>query len=49
MARSNEIRGKREMHTVGPGIWRENRYTWKMKHKNFMTWKMARNTEEREK
>ena len=30
-------RGKREMHTVGPGIWRENRKTWKRRHKHGMT------------
>ena len=33
------------MHTVGPGIWRENRKTWKMRQKHCLTWNMARNTE----
>ena len=31
MARNNEIFGKWEMHTVGPGLWRENWKTWKMR------------------
>ena len=37
------------MHTVGSGVQRENRKTWKMKHKHCMTWNMSRNTEKHEK
>ena len=37
------------MHNEEPGIWRENRKTWKMRHKHCMNWNMARNTEKREK
>ena len=33
------------MHTVGPGIWRENRKMWKMRQKHCLTWNLARNTE----
>ena len=29
----NEKREKLEMHTVGPGIWRDHRKTWKNKHR----------------
>ena len=30
------------MHTVGPGLWQENWKTWKMRHKHYLTWNMAR-------
>ena len=32
-----EKRQKREMHTVGPGIWRENRKSRKMRNTHFRT------------
>ena len=32
-----EKREKREIHTVGPGIWRENLKSRKMRHTNFRT------------
>ena len=47
MARNSEKREKLEMHTVGPRLWRENRKTWKMRHKHCMTWNMAISTEKR--
>ena len=49
MARNTEKRGKWEMLTVGPGLWRVNFKTWKTRHKQSMTWNMARNTEKRKK
>ena len=49
MARNHEKREKREIQTVGPGKWQENRKTWKMRHKHCMTWNMARNPEKRRK
>ena len=33
------------MHTVGPGIWRENWKSQKMRNTHFRTWNMARKTE----
>jgi hypothetical protein len=36
---------KWEMHTVGPGIWRENWKSRKMRNTHFRTWNMARKTE----
>ena len=33
------------MHTVGPGIWRENWKSRKMRNTHFRTWNMARKTE----
>ena len=33
------------MHTVGPGIWRENLKSRKMRNTHFRTGKMARKTE----
>ena len=30
------------MHTVGPGIWRENGKTWKMRNAHCRLWNMAR-------
>ena len=35
------------MHTVVPGIWKENWKTLKMRHKHCMTWNVRRNTEKR--
>ena len=37
------------MQTVGPGLWRENRKTWKTRHKHCMTLNLVRNTEKLEK
>jgi hypothetical protein len=36
---------KLEMHTVGPGIYREIWKSRKMRNTNFRTWNMARKTE----
>ena len=36
---------KWEMHTVGPGIWRENWKSRKMRNTQLRTWNMARKTE----
>ena len=36
---------KWEMHTVGPGIWREKWKLRKMRNTHFRTWNMARKTE----
>ena len=33
---------------VGPGLWRENRKTWKMRNKKCMTWNMARKVKNEE-
>jgi hypothetical protein len=46
--KNTEKRGKRQMHTVEPGIWQEDGKTWKTGQKHCMTWNMARNTEKRE-
>ena len=40
-----EKREKWEMHTVGPGIWRENWKSRKMKHTHVNRWNMATKTE----
>jgi hypothetical protein len=40
-----EKREKWEMHTVGPGIWRENWKSRKMRNMHFRSWNMARKTE----
>ena len=40
-----EKREKWEMHTVGPGIWRENWKSRKRRNTHFRTWNMARKTE----
>ena len=40
-----EKREKWEMHTVGPGIWRENWKSRKMSNTHFRAWNMARKTE----
>ena len=40
-----KIREKWEMHTEGPGIWRENWKSRKMRNTHFRTWNMARKTE----
>ena len=45
IVRNNEKREKWEMHTVGPGIWRENWKTWKKRHKDCLTLNMATNNE----
>ena len=37
-----EKREKWEMHTVRPGIWRENWKSWKMKNFQLTTWKMTK-------
>jgi hypothetical protein len=36
---------KWEMHTVGPGIWREHWKSWKMWNTHFRTWNMAKKIE----
>ena len=33
------------MHTVEPGIWRENRKSWKMRNTHGRTWNFARNSQ----
>jgi hypothetical protein len=46
--KNDEITKKREkwqMHTEGPGIWRENWKLRKVGNTHFRTWNMARNTE----
>jgi hypothetical protein len=46
--KNREITEKREkwlMHTVGPGIWRENWKSRKMRNTHFRIWNMARKTE----
>ena len=40
-----EKREKWEMHTVGPGIWRENWKSQNMRNTHFRTWNKARKTE----
>ena len=40
-----EKREKWEMHTVGPGIWRENWKSRKMINTHFRTWNIARKTD----
>ena len=40
-----ETREKWEKPTVGPGIWRENRKSRKMRNTYFSTWNMERKTE----
>ena len=50
--KNDEITKKREkweMHTEGPGIWRENGKILQMKNTHCRTWNMARNTQKREK
>ena len=50
--KNDEITKKREkweMHTVGPGIGRENWKSRKMRKTHFRTWNMARTTEKGEK
>ena len=36
---------KWEMHTAGPGIWRENWKSRKMRNMHFRSWNMAKKTE----
>ena len=46
--KNDEITKKREkweMHTEGPGIWRENWKSRKMRNTHFRAWNMARKTE----
>jgi hypothetical protein len=45
MARKTENREKREMYTVGPGIWRENRKMRKTLNSHDRTGNTGRNTE----
>ena len=45
MTKITEKCEKWEMHTVGPGIWRENWKSRKMKNTHFRTWNMARKPE----
>jgi hypothetical protein len=45
MSRNSEKSQKWEIHTLGPGLWREKWKTWKMTQKQYMTWNMSRNTE----
>ena len=40
-----EKREKWEMHTVGPGIWRENWKSQKMRNTHFKKWNMERKTD----
>jgi hypothetical protein len=40
---------KGEIERVGPGLWRENRKTWKMRHKHCRTWNIVRNPEKHKK
>jgi hypothetical protein len=49
MARNKEKSQKCETNIVGPGIWRENWKTWKMRHKHNLNLNMARNTQKLEK
>ena len=37
------------MHTVGPGIWRENWKIWKMRNTEYRKWNILRNTQNRRK
>ena len=43
MARNTEKHGKWEMLTVGPRFWQVNFKMWKIRHKHWMNWNMARN------
>jgi len=45
MARNTEKGRKWEMHTVEPGIWRENWKAGKMRKTHCKMWNKARNTE----
>ena len=38
-------RGKCDINTVGPGVWRENSDMRKMRNIHGLTWNMARNSE----
>jgi hypothetical protein len=49
MARNTQKREKGEMQTIGPGIRRENRKSWKFRNAHCRTWNMWRNTEKPEK
>jgi hypothetical protein len=49
MARKTQKLGKCEMHTVGPGVCRDNGKSWKMRKTHCKTWNVARNTEKHEK
>ena len=40
---------KREIHSVGPVLLRENARSCKMRHKHCMTWNTVRNSQKREK
>jgi hypothetical protein len=35
MARNNEKGRKREVHNVGPGVWRENLKSWKITNTHY--------------
>ena len=37
------------MHSVVPGVWRENGKACKMRNTHFMTWNISRNTQKYEK
>jgi hypothetical protein len=37
------------MDIAGPQIWQENRKTWKMRYKYYLTWNMASKTQKHEK
>ena len=37
------------MHSVGPGVWRENGKSWEMRNTHGRTWNMTRNTKKCEK
>jgi hypothetical protein len=41
--------GKWKKHTIGPGIWQENRKMRKMRNTHGRTWNMPRNNEKRAK
>ena len=49
MANKPEKGGKWKKHMIGPGIWQENRKTWKMRNTHGRTWNMPRNSEKRAK
>jgi hypothetical protein len=45
MASKTQKHEKWAMHTVGPGLWRENWKSWKMGNTHCRNWNMSRNTE----
>ena len=49
MEKNTKKRGELEIHTVEPGVWRENRKSRKMRNSQCRTWNKARNSEKTEK